>query len=120
MKKLLLIVFMALLSLSAPSWAQTAVANITGSYTYKGVNPDGSTYDGTLVVKPDTSGGVEVRYDDSVGVGMIKGNVLVIGMVYEKRSIVMWMDILPDGSLKGTWLQRTEPGAGSETWKKKK
>ncbi|MBS4098919.1 MAG: hypothetical protein KGZ83_19015 [Sulfuricella sp.] len=120
MKKLLWAVFAVLLSLSAPSWAQVATNSLVGSYTYKGVNPDGSTYDGTVVLKPDASGGLEVRYDDSVGIGMVKGNVLAIGMIYEKRSVVMWMDIQPDGSLKGTWMQRTEPGMGTETWKKKK
>lgn len=120
MKKLLWVAFISLLSLSAPSWAQLVSANLAGSYTYKGINPDGSTYDGALVLKADASGGVEVRYEDSVGIGMIKGNVLAVGMVYEKRSVVMWMDIQPDGTLKGTWIQRTEPGAGTETWKKKK
>ncbi len=61
-----------------------------------------------------------MRYDDSVGVGMVKDNVLAVGMVYEKRSAVMWIDIQSDGSLKGTWIQRTEPCMGTETWKKRK
>lgn len=120
MKKLLWVVLAALLSISAPSWAQSYNASILGTYAVTGVNADGSTYGGDVILKPDASGGLEVRYDDSVGVGMVKGNVLAVGMVYEKRSVVMWFDIQPDGTLKGIWIQRTEPGMGTETWKKRK
>lgn len=120
MKNLIFAALVALLATSTPSWAEITSANIVGTYSIKGINQDASTYDGNVTVKPDASGGVEVRWEDSVGVGMIKGNMLVVGMVYEKRSVVMVMDILPDGTLKGSWIQRGEPGTGSETWKRKK
>ena len=75
------------------AWAQVTSADIVGNYTIvKGVNPDGSTYDGTVKISPDASGGVTIRWDDgSVGLGMIEGNKLYVGMVYEKRSVVMAM-----------------------------
>lgn len=120
MNKLIFAALAVLLSCAAPSWAQSYNPTLLGTYAVAGVNPDGSTYGGDVILKADKSGGLEVRYDDSVGVGMVKGNVLAVGMVYEKRSVVMWMDIQPDGTLKGSWIQRTEPGMGSETWKKRK
>ena len=102
------------------AWAQVTSADIVGNYKIvKGVNPDGSEYDGTVKISPDASGGVTVRWDDgSVGLGMIEGNKLYIGMVYEKRSVVMSMDIKPGGLITGKWIQRTEAGNGIEHWKK--
>jgi len=107
--------------LAVPALAQISTADIAGRYTIvKGLNPDGSTYDGTVTISPDASGGVTVRWDDgSVGLGLIEGNRLYVGMVYEKRAVVMSMAINPDRTISGKWIQRTEPGSGSETWKKR-
>lgn len=107
--------------LAVPALAQISTADIAGRYTIvKGLNPDGSTYDGTVTISPDASGGVTVRWDDgSVGLGLIEGNRLYVGMVYEKRAVVMSMAINPDRTISGKWIQRTEPGSGSETWQKR-
>lgn len=119
MKRILMAWLLGLFMLS-PAWALSS-AELVGKYDIvKGINPDGSTYDGSVVVKADVSGGVSVTWDDgSVGVGMIDGNKLVIGMVFEKRSVVMTMDVGKDGTLNGKWIQRTTTGSGVEIWKKK-
>lgn len=100
--------------------AQVTSADIVGRYTIiRGVDQDGATYNGTVQITPDASGGVTVRWDDgSVGLGMIEGSKLYVGMVYEKRAIVMSMDINPGGLITGKYIQRTYPGNGIEHWKK--
>lgn len=107
------------LALTTPAMAQVTSADIVGTYNIvKGLNPDGSSYDGTVTLSPDASGGVTVRYDDgSTGIGMIEGNRLFVGMVYEKRAVVMAMTI-EKGTLTGKWIQRTTAGNGIEVWKK--
>ena len=106
-------------SISA-AWAQFTTADIIGNYKIiKGIDQDGATYDGTVQISPDASGGVTVRWDDgSIGLGMIEGSKLYVGMVYEKRSIIMSMDINPGGLITGKYIQRTYPGNGIEHWKK--
>lgn len=104
------------------AWAQQlSSADIVGKYQIvKGVNPDGSTYDGSLTVKSDASGGVTVTWDDgSVGLGMIEGNRLYIGLVFEKRSMVMALTFNKDGTATGKWILRTESGVGIENWKRR-
>jgi hypothetical protein len=100
------------------TWAQFTSADIVGNYIVKGTDLDGSSYDGTVSIKPDASGGVSIRWDDgSTGLGMIEGSKLYVGMVYEKRSIIMSMDIKP-GVISGKWIQRTYAGNGLEQWRK--
>ncbi len=101
------------------AWAQFTSADIVGNYLVKGTDIDGTSYDGTVKITPDASGGVTIRWDDgSVGLGMIEGSKLYVGMVYEKKSIVMSMDIKPGGLISGKWIQRTYAGNGLEQWKK--
>lgn len=121
MKKLLMAGALALLVTAQGAWAQVTASEIAGKYTItKGVNLDGSEYDGTVTLQPDASGGVTVRWDDgSIGLGMIEGNRLYVGMVFEKRSVVMSMTINPDKTITGKWIQRTEAGTGVEHWKKR-
>lgn len=121
MKKLMLACTLFLLTALSPAFAQVVSAEIVGKYNIvKGVNPDGSEYDGQVTIKPDASGGVTIVWDDgSIGLGMIEGNRLYVGMVYEKRSVVMSMTINKDGSINGKWIQRTEAGTGIENWKKR-
>lgn len=122
MKKQLFALSLAGAVLLAPlsvATAQTS-ADIVGRYTItKGVNPDGSSYEGKVVVTPDASGGVTVRWDDgSVGLGMIDNGKLYVGMVFEKKSVIVAMTINPDKTLSGKWIQRTQAGNGIEVWKK--
>ena len=122
MKKQLFALGLAGAVLLAPlsvATAQTS-ADIVGRYTItKGVNLDGSSYEGKVVVTPDASGGVTVRWDDgSVGLGMIDNGKLYVGMVFEKKSVIVAMTINPDKTLSGKWIQRTQAGNGIEVWKK--
>jgi hypothetical protein len=121
MKKILVILAILTFSFATSVFAQITNSELAGKYDIiKGVNPDGTTYDGSLTIKPDASGGVTIIWDDgSIGLGMIEGNKLYVGMVFEKRSLVMSMTINKDGTIVGKWIQRTEPGIGTESWKKK-
>lgn len=117
--KPLLVGFVLSVASVSSAWAQFTSADIVGNYIVKGTDLDGSAYDGTVKITPDASGGVTIRWDDgSVGLGMIEGSKLYVGMVYEKRAIVMSMDIKPGGLISGKWIQRTAAGNGLEQWKK--
>lgn len=102
------------------AWAQVTSAELVGTYKIvKGIDQDGASYDGTVKITPDASGGVTVRWDDGgVGLGMIEGNKLYVGMVYDKRSLVMSMDIKPGGLISGKYIQRGYAGTGVEYWQK--
>jgi hypothetical protein len=109
--------------LSTSAFAQTA-ANLVGTYSYNGTNTDGEAYgdDGTLVISTEKSGAYGVRWDDGdyVGVGQVTGNVFAVAAVADGKNTVMLMTINPDGSLKGPWWRRQDPGTkGTEIWKKK-
>lgn len=112
----------ALLSAAVVAQAQTFTnTQLAGTYTITaGVMPNGGKYDGKVRIAPDASGGVSVRWDDgSTALGMIEGNRLFVGMVFERRSVVMAFTFSPDGrSATGRWIMRGEAGVGSEDWRK--
>lgn len=106
--------------MAVPAFAQ---ANLAGTYTYTGTDPDGSTYDpGELVVKSVPSGAFEITWDGGqyVGVGQVTGSVFAVASVAEGKNSIMLFTINPDGSLAGKWWRRTDAGTkGTEVWKKK-
>ncbi|WP_029007204.1 hypothetical protein [Azospirillum halopraeferens] len=108
----------------ASSALAQSVPNIAGTYSYNGTDTDGSPYSdsGTLVVTPEKSGAIGVKWDggDYVGVGQITGNIFAVAAVADGKNTIMLMTINPDGSLKGQWWRRTDPGSkGTEVWTKK-
>ena len=63
-----------------------------------------------------------MRWDNGkyVGVAQVSGNILAAASSAEGRSVIMIMNINPDGSLEGKWWRRTDRGnKGTEIWKKK-
>ncbi|HYH22534.1 MAG TPA: hypothetical protein VD995_28330 [Azospirillum sp.] len=111
------------IGLAGAAFAQSA-AGVVGTYTYNGTDTDGSPYKeaGTVVVTPEKSGALSVKWDggDYVGVGQVSGNVFAIAAVLEGKNTIMLMTVNPDGSLQGPWWRRTDPGSkGTEAWKKK-
>lgn len=96
--------------------------NIEGNYSMAGVNQDKTTYSGSVEVKKLGSG-YQILWDlgggeKVYGAGLMDGANLVVGTVYEKKSIVTVMK--PDGAnLKGVWYQRAESGLGEEAWIKR-
>ena len=98
-------------------------ASLVGSYVATGTDPDGKPYvgDHTLAIALAPSGALEVEWDSgkNVGVGQIVGNVLAVATWARGRTVILTMNIKPDGSLSGGWSRRTDPGSkGTETWKR--
>ena len=124
MKTIFVLALLTALGWSAPSFAQANNAQLLGNYVVTGTETDGKAYDGPgpLAVTMDKNGALELKWDNGkyVGIGQVSGNQLFVGGTAEGKSIIMIMDIKPDGSLEGKWWRRTDPGIkGTEVWKKK-
>jgi hypothetical protein len=98
-------------------------ARLIGSYVVTGTDANGKPYVGgrTLGIALAPSGALEVEWDSGkgIGVGEIVGNVLAVASWVNGKTVILTMQIHPDGSLSGKWLRRTDRGTkGTETWKK--
>jgi hypothetical protein len=96
-------------------------ARLIGSYAVTGTDANGKPYarEHTLGITFAPSGALEVEWDNGkkVGVGEIVDNVLVVASWVNGKTVILTMQINPDGSLKGKWLRRTDRGTkGTETW----
>jgi len=76
--------------------------NIAGSHNITGINPDGSTYSGTLQITPNNqvhnflwniNGAIQ-------GVGILRGSMVSVGFGGPECSVASYM-IMPDGKLQG-------------------
>ena len=96
---------------------------LIGSYAVTGTDPDGRPYGATGIVDISLapSGALELEWDNGkqVGVGQVIGDVLAVACLTKGRTVILLMNINPDGSLSGKWSRRTDRGdKGTETWKK--
>jgi hypothetical protein len=101
----------------------SAKATLVGSYTVIGTDVDGTSYTGshTLDISLAPSGALELEWDNGkqVGVGQVIGDVLAVACLSKGRTMILTMNINPDGSLSGKWSRRTDRGTqGTETWTK--
>ena len=123
MKHIFALALLAVLGWSAPSFAADN-ASLIGNYVVTGTETDGKAYDGPgpLAITMDKSGALELKWDGGkyVGIGQVSGNQVFVGGTAEGKSIIMIMEIKPDGSLEGKWWRRTDAVTkGTEVWKKK-
>ncbi|MBV7408052.1 hypothetical protein [Maritimibacter sp. DP1N21-5] len=83
--------------------AGPGLADVTGDYTAKGRNADGSVYSGTARLT-ETDGMVTVNWTVGTssysGTGPINGDVVTID--WGAASPVVYV-VMPDGELHGTW-----------------
>ena len=98
-------------------------ARLIGSYAVTGTDTNGKPYvsEHTLGISLAPSGALELEWDNGkiVGVGEVVGNVLAVASWTNGRTVILTMQINPDGSLSGNWLRRTDRGnKGTERWKK--
>ena len=124
MKTVIALTSLALFACTAPALAQANNASLIGNYVVNGTETSGKSYDGEgpLAITMDKNGALELKWDGGkyVGIGQVEGSKLYVGGAAEGRSIIMIMDIKPDGSLEGKWWRRTDAGTkGTEVWKKK-
>jgi hypothetical protein len=103
------------LMVTAPSPATAQIRE--GVYAVEGQNPDGTTYAGQLALRsaPGASwlaiwqvGGQQVA-----GLGLIQAGVLAISFIVNGRPGIAAYEVMPDGTLGGTWT--TGGGIGTET-----
>ncbi len=99
--------------------AGSAFADVAGTYTGSGTNPDGSKYDTEVVItKTGQSYSVQWYFDGNLGyagVGIMKNGLFCVGYASPDGYGVVVYEVMDDGSLEGIW---TGPGAqtlGSET-----
>jgi hypothetical protein len=95
-----------------------AFADVAGSYTGSGTNPDGSGYDTEVVItKTGQTYSVQWYFDGNLGydgVGIMKNGLFCVGFANPDGYGVVVYEVGDDGSLVGVW---TGPGAeklGSE------
>jgi hypothetical protein len=103
--------------------AEVVKLRLIGSYAVTGTDADGKPYPvkHTLGITLAPSGALELEWDNgkNFGVGEVIGDTLAVATWTNGKTVVMTMQINPDGSLTGKWLRRTDHGAkGTETWNK--
>jgi hypothetical protein len=96
---------------------------LIGSYVVTGTDPGGEPYvgAGVLDITLAPSGALELawNYGKNVGVGQVIGNVLAVASSTRGRTVILMMNINPDGSLSGRSSRRTDRGSkGTEAWKR--
>ena len=99
--------------------AGSAFADVAGSYTGSGTNPDGSKYDTEVVItKVGQTYSVMWYFDGKPGyegVGIMKNGLFCVGYANPNGYGIVVYEVKDDGTLEGIW---TGPGAeklGSET-----
>ena len=96
---------------------------LIGSYVVTGTDPGGEPYvgAGVLDITLAPSGALELawNYGKNFGVGQVIGNVLAVASSTRGRTVILMMNINPDGSLSGRSSRRTDRGSkGTEAWKR--
>ena len=96
---------------------------LIGSYVVTGTDPGGDPYAGAgvLDIALAPSGALELVWDygKNVGVGQVVGNVLAVASSTRGRTVILMMNINPDGSLSGKSSRRTDRRSkGTEAWKR--
>lgn len=96
---------------------------LIGSYVVTGTDPGGDPYvgAGVLDIALAPSGALELVWDygKNVGVGQVVGNILAVASSTRGRTVILMMNINPDGSLSGKSSRRTDRRSkGTEAWRR--
>jgi hypothetical protein len=115
--------FAALQNADARRLLEEAKPALVGSYAVTGTDPDGKPYAGSGIVDIALapSGALELEWDNGkyLGVGQVIGNTLAVACSIKGRTVILVMNVNPDGSLSGKWLRRADRGSkGTEIWKR--
>lgn len=96
----------------------TEVVFLASRYRIRGIDHDGSEYDGTVTVRPE-GGRYRIRWSIGSeiynGVGMLAGDRLSIDGNSDDDQFRYDLRLLSDGSLTGTWTSGGDE-RGSEEW----
>jgi hypothetical protein len=97
---------------------RTSGSGVAGDYNLTGKNPNGSSYKGTLSIKPKAGGYAFVWSNNSSGFGVKQGNTLSVGIGGSRCAFVAY-EIKPDGMLDGVWGGYGSDRTGTEKATKK-
>ena len=95
-----------------------ARAQQTGIYAVSGTNPDGTSYEGTLLLQQ--VGIVSWRIAWSIagdrieGIGMSAGNIFSVAYELNQRNAIGIYNVNADGSMSGQWTVVGSTGIGTE------
>lgn len=116
----------AALLLTVPAWpAQAAGAtDLDGTYRSKGLNPDGTEYEGVVRItrrgdsfvvswmSPYATGRMTLLVPTSVGVGVLSGGMLAVSYYSRQTAGVVLYRVEEDGQrLAGSWTVAGDNGA---------
>ena len=101
--------------LATGAWAQGSGR----TYTVHGTNFDGSSYSGTARIEATGTHTCSIVWQtgtsSSYGNCMIRGDTLAASYTLDSGHVgLVIYDILPDGSLDGTWTVNNSDGLGTE------
>ena len=109
------ITFLAVIGLTL---AVSAFADVAGTYTGSGTNPDGSKYDTEVVItKTGQTYNVQWFLNGNLGydgVGIMKNGLFCVGYANPEGYGVVVYEIQDDGSLQGIWTGGGGQSLGSE------
>jgi hypothetical protein len=78
---------------------------LVGSYAVTGTDPDGRGYRGASIIDISMapSGALELDWDNGrrVGIGQLMNNVLTVASTTKAGTVIMMMNVNPDGTLSG-------------------
>jgi hypothetical protein len=109
------IVFGALLGATITT---AAAQDVSGSYQVQGTNFDGSPYSGTAEITATSESTCRIEWNTgstSSGICMVNQNAFAAGYVLGDVVGLVIYEIMPDGSMHGTWTVADSPGVGTET-----
>jgi hypothetical protein len=124
MMKAVIVAALAISIAAAPASAEIAASSLIGSYVVTGTDTNGKPYvsPGIVDIALAPSGALELQWNNGrfVGVGQITNDVLAVACWAAGRTVILLMNVNPDGSLSGKWWRRTDRGSeGTETWKRR-
>jgi hypothetical protein len=105
-------------ALLAATITTAAAQDVSGSYQVQGTNFDGSPYSGTAEITATSESTCRIEWDTgsiSSGICMVNQNAFAAGYVLGDVVGLVIYEIMPDGSMHGTWTIADSPGVGTET-----
>ena len=93
-------------------------ADVGGTYSVSGTNPDGSKYSGTAEITVTSKNTCRIRWDTgttSDGICMRNENAFSASYVLGNDIGLVIYEIMDDGSLQGLWTIADHDGVGTET-----
>jgi hypothetical protein len=92
---------------------------VAGFYTLQGQNPDGSTYEGDVEIVPLSEVTCEITWvtggDVSTGICMRYDNAFAAAYTLNDDVGLLIYQIMPNGTMQGTWTVAGQDGVGQET-----